>query len=132
VPAGHRWAGRDAVGLAELVTEPLIALDPTLRPRQLLDEALEADGLAAAELVECGNAQVAQALAAAGRGVAIVSDDPRFGLRPLRVDTGRGPLRITLHAAWDPAHHAAPALAAIADRLRAFCRTRYGPAVTPP
>lgn len=132
VPPGHRWARHDSVGLDELAGERLVLLDPSLRPRQILDEALEAGGLAAPEVVECGNAQIAQALAAAGHGIAVVSDDPRFGLHPLRVTSARGPLRITLHAAWDPGHHATDALATIAERLRNFCRDRYGTDVVPP
>ncbi|MEV5753732.1 LysR family transcriptional regulator [Actinoallomurus sp. NPDC052308] len=132
VPTDHRWAGRASVGLDQLLGEPLVVLDRSLRPRQILEEALAADGLPAPDVVECGNAQVAQALAAAGRGVAVVSDDPRFGLHGLRVESAHGPLRITLHAAWDPDHHASDVLARIADRLRAFCGRRYGADVLPP
>lgn len=131
VPGEHRWANRDAVGLTELSGEPLIVVPQALRPRQILDEALEADGLAATEFIECTNAQVAQALAAAGRGIAIVSDDPRFGLHPLPITSAHGPLRLALHAAWDPAHHATGALGQIAERLRDFCADRYGPGVLP-
>jgi len=131
VPAGHRWSQRASIRLDELAAEPLIVLDPTLRPRQILREALAAADLAAPELIECGNAQVAQALAAAGRGVAVVSDDPRFGLHGLTIDAGRGPLRISLHAAWSPSHHAADTLAGLAERLRTFCGERYGAHVLP-
>lgn len=131
LPTGHRWSARAAIRLDELVSEPLIVLDPASRPRQLLQEALAADGLATPDLIECGNPQVAQALAAAGRGVAVVSDDPRFDLHGLHIDTATGPLRITLYAAWSPRHHAADTLAALAARLRTFCGQRYGAAVLP-
>ncbi|GHF63854.1 DNA-binding transcriptional LysR family regulator [Amycolatopsis bartoniae] len=131
VPSGHRWAGRSGVGLAELAGERLVVLDPSFRPRQILQEALTAAGLATPELVECGNAQVAQALAAAGRGVAVVSDDPRFGLHPLRINGRDGPLRLSLFAAWDRGHHAAAALADLAQRLRTFASERYGADVLP-
>lgn len=131
VPDGHPWSGRASVRLDELVHEPLVVLDPSFRPRQILQEALTADGLATPDLVECGNAQVAQALAGAGRGVAVVSDDPRFGLRGLRIEGAGGPLRISLFAAWSPSHHAAESLSAIAHRLRTFCGDRYGAEVLP-
>lgn len=131
VPEGHPWWGRERVTLAELVTERLVVLDPSFRPRQILQEALTAAGRPAPELIECGNAQVAQALAAAGRGVAVVSDDSRFGLHGLRIDTGGVTLRISLFAAWAPAHHAAGSLAAIARRLRTFAGDRYGADVLP-
>ncbi|MDQ0381892.1 LysR family transcriptional regulator [Amycolatopsis thermophila] len=132
VRADHPWAGRDTVDLAELAAQTLVVLDPSFRPRQLLQEALSDQGLAAAAYVECGNPQVAQALAAAGRGIAVVSDDPRFGLHGLRITTAACGPRIRLHAAWDPGHHAGPALAAIAARIRRFCADRYGDDVLPP
>ncbi|HEV7726966.1 MAG: LysR family transcriptional regulator [Modestobacter sp.] len=130
VPRGHRLADRDDVGLAELVREPLVLLADTFRPRQILNEALATDALPSPQVIECSNAQVAQALAAAGRGVAVVSDDPRFDLHGLRVRSSAGHLHITLHAAWDPAHHASGTLASIAERLAAFCADRY-PAAGP-
>ena len=89
-----------------------------------MDEALIEAGLSAPEIVECGNPQVAQALAAAGRGIAVVSDDPRFDLVPLRIRGRHGLLTLTLHAAWDPRHHAAAELERLAVRLRDFCAMR--------
>ena len=130
VRAGHSWAGRPSVPLAELATETVLALTPSFKPRQILDQALAASGLSP-ELVECSNPQVAQALAAAGRGVAVVSDDPRFDLRPLEVVGPGGPLRIELFAAWEAEHHAASALAALAARVGAFCVERYGADIAP-
>jgi DNA-binding transcriptional LysR family regulator len=129
VRADDPWAGRERVAVAELVRRPLILQPPEFRPRVLLDRAADAADLAYEEVVEVANAQVAQALAAAGRGVAVVSDDPRFDLVPLRISTGRGQLRLSLYAAWDPRHHAAPLLARLADRLADFCVARYGPEV---
>lgn len=126
VPPEHPWADRDSIDLDELAEQPLVVLDPTFRPRQLLDQALADQQLALADHIECENAQVAQALAAAGRGIAVVSDDPRFDLHPLRIARRQRPdLSITLHAAWNPDHHAAHALSTMADRLTAFCHTRY-------
>lgn len=126
VPPDHRWAGRSDVELAELATEPLVVLDPSFRPRQLLDEAFTAADLVGASLLECGSPQVAQALAAAGRGVAVVSDDPRFGLAPLPIRLAHGELRIRLFGAWRPDHHAAATLRRVAVRLGGFVAARYG------
>lgn len=125
VPAGHAWSTRTRVTVAELAPQPLVVLDPSFRTRQLLDEALTDERLGGPELLECGNPQVAQALAAAGRGVAVVSDDPRFGLHPLRVHSAAGPLLVRLFAAWDPTHSAAARLAGVAERLRAYVAARY-------
>lgn len=127
VNTAHPLAGAAALSLAELSEHRLFMLDGDSRPRRLLEEAFTAAGLAAPEIVDCSNPQVAQALACAGRGVAVVSDDPRFGLKPLHILTSSGHLTLTLHAAWDPNHHAATQIAAMADRLSEFCRARYAP-----
>lgn len=125
------WSERGHVTLAELVTRDLLLLSSDFHPRRALDQALARAGTAYDSVVEVGTPEVAQALAAAGRGVAVLSDDPRFGLCPLRIAAPDGPVHISLYAAWQPDHHAAPALSALASRLAAFCVERYGAAVAP-
>ena len=131
VRADHQWRDQRSVRLKELATETLLALTPAFKPRQILDRALERARVSAPSVVDCSNPQVAQALAAAGRGVAVVSDDPRFGLHPLEIVGRDGPLRIELFAAWEPNHHAAATLGELASRLREFCVERYGADVAP-
>jgi len=131
VPDDHRWGRRSDVTLSELVTETVLTLTPAFKPRQIIGVAMERAGLSLESVVECSNPQVAQALAAAGRGVAVVSDDPRFGLHPLEIAGTDGPLRIRLYAAWDRNHHAAMTIADFADRVRDFCAQRYGTDVLP-
>lgn len=131
VVAGDPWASRGSLGLEELVSRPLVLMTREFRPRTLLDAAVDDHGLGYGEVLECANAQVAQALAAASRGIAVVSDDPRFDLVPLRIETRSGILQLRLYAAWDPRHHATAALSAMADRLAAFCVERYGPEAAP-
>jgi DNA-binding transcriptional LysR family regulator len=125
------WADRGRIRLDELIGRTLVLLTPDFRPRVLLDAAVDAAGLAYGEVLECTDAQVAQALTAAARGVAVVSDDPRFDLVPLTIAAGGGTLRIRLYAAWDSRHHAADVIAGLADRLAAFCVDRYGAEVAP-
>jgi DNA-binding transcriptional LysR family regulator len=125
------WAGRGAVDVTDLATRRLVLLTPDFRPRALLDAAMDEAGVGYGDTIEVANAQVAQAVAAAGRGVAVVSDDPRFDLVPLEIRGPSAPVRIRLYAAWDPRHHAAATLADLADRLSAFCTDRYGPGVAP-
>ncbi|MDQ2757656.1 MAG: LysR family transcriptional regulator [Actinomycetota bacterium] len=125
------WAGRAEVTLAELVTRDLLLLSSDFHPRRALDQALSRTGTAYGTVVEVGTPEVAQALAAAGRGVAVLSDDPRFGLRPLRITAPDDPVHISLYAAWQPDHHAAATLSALAQRLAGFCVERYGPEVAP-
>ena len=131
VRADHRWHDRGSVRLKELADETLLVLTPGFKPRQILDHALERAAVSPGAVVDCSNPQVAQALAAAGRGAAVVSDDPRFGLHPLEIVGRDGPLRIELFAAWDPGHHAAATLDELASRLREFCVERYGADVAP-
>jgi DNA-binding transcriptional LysR family regulator len=126
VRADDPWAGLSRVSVSDLSLRQLVLLTPDLRPRALLDGAFDAADLSYDSAIEVTNAQVAQAVAAAGRGVAVVSDDSRFGLVPLHIDGLAGPVQIRLYAAWDPRHHAASALAALADRLATFCADRYG------
>lgn len=125
VRGDDQWAGRADVTLAELAERSLVLLDPGFRARQLLDEAFEAAHLPLADHSECGNPQVAQALSAAGRGVAVVSDDPRFDLHGLRIVARGRPLTLRLTAAWRPDHHASATLADLAGRLAAFTTQRY-------
>lgn len=131
VRADHSWQDRKSVRLMDLVDETLLVLTPAFKPRQILDVAIARAGLSAPRLVDCSNPQVAQALAAAGRGVAVLTDDPRFDLHPLEIIGRDGPLRIELFAAWDPGHHATATLSELASRLGRFCIERYGVEVAP-
>ncbi|AXT86325.1 LysR family transcriptional regulator [Aeromicrobium sp. A1-2] len=131
VPADHPWHLRVSVPLAELAEQTVLALTATFNPRQILDRAFAQADLLPERLVACSNPQVAQALAAAGRGVAVVSDDPRFGLHPLEIVAPGGPLRVELFAAWDRSHHAAATLEELSTRLGLFCIERYGREVAP-
>jgi DNA-binding transcriptional LysR family regulator len=131
VPAAHPWAGRAAVDLTELVTQPLLLLTAEHGTRRLLDHAVLRAGVRYHVSFETAGPQIAQALAAAGHGVAVVSDDPRYGLHALGIEGEDGPMRIALHAAWDPSHYAAPVIARLARRLRDFCVARYGVGAAP-
>lgn len=125
VPPDHDLASKGSVRLQDLAAEDLLVLPPEQHARRAIDGALRDAGIAPRSQTEFGTPEVAQALAAAGRGVAIVSDDPRFGLVPLAITRKGGSVMIRLFAAWVPDHHAAPALSDLAHRLSAFCEERY-------
>ncbi|WP_300342584.1 LysR family transcriptional regulator [Nesterenkonia sp.] len=130
VPRRHRWAGREAVSLEELAEETLILPTMQFKARRVLEAALAqaqtaGKTLGPAATVETRHSQVAQALAAAGRGAAVLTDDPRYDLHGLRILSAGQPLEIQLWAGWRAGHHAAATLEAMAQRLREFCRTRY-------
>lgn len=127
VPPGHRWAGRQQVELAELVGETLILPTMRFKARRVFDSALEHAQLGPVTTLETRHSQVAQALAAAGRGVAVLTDDVRYGLHPLQIHHRGQPLQIDLYAGWRAGHHAHQALEQLAQRLRDFCLSRYPP-----
>lgn len=125
VRAEHAWAGRKEVRLEDLVEEKLLVLEPQQHSRIALERALARSDLPLGPVVEFRTAEVAQAVAAAGRGVAVVSDDPRYGLAPVPVTGPAGPVSIRLRAAWSRDNHAAETIRDLAVRLRTFSRERY-------
>ncbi|MEQ6900341.1 LysR family transcriptional regulator [Nocardioides sp. YIM 152588] len=127
VPADDPWVGRRSVRLEELLERPLIGLPPAFTSRESLERAVAAAGTSYSTLVEAANGTIAQALAASGRGVAVVSDDARFDLVPLGIDVGGRRLAIRLVVAWDGSSVAAPTLEALAGRVNAWVARRYSP-----
>ncbi|MEO7352629.1 MAG: LysR substrate-binding domain-containing protein, partial [Marmoricola sp.] len=119
------WAGRESVSLRELVERRLLVLGHEQHARVALDHALAGEGLSLASVIEFGTPEVVQAVAAAGRGVAVVSDDPRFDLVPVALGNSANRVVINLHAAWIPGHHAAETVRGLTRRLQVFCRERY-------
>ncbi|MET8567524.1 LysR family transcriptional regulator [Streptomyces sp. NPDC004783] len=126
VPAAHPWGGHTAVPLAELITEPLILMPRSHVARLVVDEAVSREGLTPASVVESGSSAFAQALAARGRGVCLVTDDPRFGLRELIVRAPEGPLTVPLYAGWDASHYARSAIHTLVDGLKEHLVHRLG------
>jgi len=118
----HRWARRRRVRIRELVTEPLVVLSHSHGTRRLFDAAVAVSRACTPPSLPrptCPRSR--RRSRAAGRGVAIVTDDGRYGLHGLRVVTSDGPLRIPLQAGWDPTHYAAArieGLGACPRRLR--------------
>ncbi|WP_175637475.1 hypothetical protein [Sinomonas mesophila] len=65
---------------------------------------------------------MAQALAAAGRGLAVVAEPPQFGLERSPLLAGGSPVTIDDWAAWDPDHYAAPEIQRLAQELGAWVK----------
>lgn len=104
--ADHPLADRTTVHLTELLLEQIIVMDRGHATRRLFDDAVVKAGLGYSPAYETRSTDLAQALAAAGRGIAVLSDDPRFGLHPVSILASDDPLAVTLYAAWDAAHYA--------------------------
>jgi len=126
VPAGHRWHNDQVVTVGELVKEPLAVLTRHHGTRRLLDQALADAGTTYDVKLECESPQMAQALAAIGTAIAVVSDDARFGLHGLLIEGPSGILRIPLHAEWHRDHFATEVIRGLMRRLTDFCEERYG------
>lgn len=125
VPPGHRWHGRDRISLAELVEEPLVLVTAEHGTRRVFDQAVAAAGLKYHAVGEADLSAVAQTLAVGGAGVAIVSDDARYGLHSMTIEVSGETLSIPIVAAWEASHFAAPMIEAWARRLAEFTAIRY-------
>lgn len=104
----HALYGSDTVRIEELIEFPLILIDRTNPARTVFDDALAEAGLQPTRTTELNSSYMAQAHAASGRGAAIVTNAPSFGLHPVRVMLGRSQVRVRLVAGWDRGHYAAP------------------------
>lgn len=125
VPVTHPWATRTRIDLGELAGPPLI-LTPSSGSSQVLVLALERALLPYAVSERVPIPRVALALAAAGRGIAVLSDDPAFGLHALMITSeDAGPLTVSLFASWDPSHYGVPVMQRFAEDLRAFCAIHW-------
>jgi DNA-binding transcriptional LysR family regulator len=125
VPPSHRWFGRQQIALEELVAEPLMMVSPKYGTRRVFDQAVAAAGLKYHAVGEADLSAVAQTIAAGGVGVAIVSDDARYGLHSMTIDVDGATLSIPIVAAWEATHFAAPMIEDWARRLEAYTAARY-------
>jgi DNA-binding transcriptional LysR family regulator len=125
VPSWHPFAGRSSVAIADLVQEPLIVMSRAHGVRQMLDSAAARAGLAFTASVETTSPVLAQALAAAGRGICVLSDDPHYDLVALPISAAGGELIITLFGVWDEMHYASGHIAACLEELSAFNAELY-------
>lgn len=130
VHPAHWLAARDDVHLTELLAEPIIVMGRHNGTRRLLDEAVTTAGLSYSPAHEVDSTMVGQALAAAGRGVAVLSDDPRFDLSVSTISTDVGRLEVTLYGAWDPAHYARADIARTVLAISRFYEPQTGSPVS--
>ncbi|MGH3002914.1 MAG: LysR family transcriptional regulator [Gaiellaceae bacterium] len=121
VPATDPWAELEEVNLDALFGRPLILLDESFGTRRAFDVAIGALRGSYRLAAEVTLPAVGQALAAAGSGVAIVTDDPAYGLRALAIRSSGGQLRIQLRAAWSTTSYAVDAIREFAEALRRWC-----------
>ncbi|MGD1011097.1 MAG: LysR family transcriptional regulator [Acidimicrobiales bacterium] len=130
VAKAHPWFQRRSVRLEELSGPPLIVI-PGSSSFRILVPALERTGLGFRIAFEVSVPKIAQALAGAGHGVAILSDDPCFGLRPLDIEGPEGILSVPLFAGWDATHYARDTIEQFVDDLAGYCEANWPSPPTP-
>ncbi|EAR25782.1 transcriptional regulator, LysR family protein [marine actinobacterium PHSC20C1] len=119
-------ASLTSISLAELVKWPLIVMSNDQGVRRMFDDAITRAGLSYQPAFETASTHVAQALAAAGKGVCILSDDSRYGLHSMPIDAEAGQMKITLYGAWDPLHFSQSSIHSTMDGFADFIEELYG------
>lgn len=80
VPAGHRFAGRDGIGLAEAAEEEFVSFEPGYGLRQIADDLCASAGFAPRIAFEGEEVDTVRGLVGAGLGVALLpATAPRRG-----------------------------------------------------
>ncbi|MGO2110062.1 MAG: LysR family transcriptional regulator [Pseudoclavibacter sp.] len=125
MPAEHPLASSVSIPISQLIEHPLIMMSRAHGVRQMFDAAAARAGLAFSPTLETQSPSTAQALAAAGRGVCILSDDSRFDLAAVPIAAPEGELVITLYGVWDAMHYASPQIEACLDELGDFIAELY-------
>lgn len=110
VPTEHPLAARDHISVEELVQHPLAVMHRGHRAREALDVALAEAGLSVPIMLETSVPALAQGVAKGQRGIAVLSDDPLFGLQTVPITSSGHDLTITLYGVWDPGHYAATSI----------------------
>lgn len=113
-----------AIELSALEGVPLILAATGSAIRHVVDDAVAEGEVTLDIALEVSSSNVAQALAAAGRGAAIAVEPPTYGLEMRRLQHQGVPLSIVDWAAWDPEHYGAPEIAALADQMAAWAAER--------
>lgn len=117
VPSGHRLYGAGAVEITRLVEEQLILLTPANAVRTTFDLAVTRAGLAYEEPYVVGFPMIAQAAAASGRGIAVLTDHVVFGLDAVPITVDGVPLSVPIIAGWSPTHPATETIEHVLDVL---------------
>ncbi|MFD2468248.1 LysR family transcriptional regulator [Amycolatopsis silviterrae] len=102
VPPGHELARLPEIKVEDLVRHPLVLLTPNSAARRLLDQEVARTGCQLADPLVVRQPAIAAALAVAGRGIAVLTDDPGPDVLAIPIRGEAEPLRVPLYAGWDP------------------------------
>jgi len=125
---GHRLASRRGLTIGDLAHEPLLVLAPGFQTRQLFDEACEGREAGLHVVLESQSPQSLIALAAAGRGIAIVPSVVPLARARVTivglVHRGR-PLGSWGRVIWHPQRYLPPYGEAFVDTLVQYTKRSY-------
>ncbi|MFJ2567274.1 LysR family transcriptional regulator [Streptomyces sp. NPDC094154] len=121
-PESTRYVHGSTVELAELAGEKLLIPGGGSAIQQAIGDAESEQNFTLHYERTVSSSTIAQALAAAGRGCAIVVEPPRFGLHGSYIQVKGRPLTIPLYAAWETGHYAAQEISVVADQLGDWMR----------
>jgi len=93
--------------------------------RTMFDDAVSTERLTYTTGFEVRSARIGQALAAAGKGICVLSDDPSFGVHAMPITHRGKDLVFTLFGVWNPLHFAAPAIRECLQNLSRFTSELY-------
>lgn len=124
VPKDHPLTANEQILVKDLTDETLIVRDGSHRIRVITDRAFASDSQKYSTLLECVVPRHAQALAAAGSGIAILTDAPAFGLQAVPVHTSEGPVEVPIYAVWRPNHYAKATITSLIKSIANYYKTR--------
>lgn len=127
MPPGHPLSSLGSIPLERLLQEPLIVMSSGHGVRGMFDEAVTRAGLSYTPAIETDSSSLALALAAAGRGICILSDDSRYGLLTAPIRASGHDLAITLYGVWDDRHFAGAGIQRWLHELGGFVSELYPP-----
>lgn len=116
------FAGRESVDICELEDVDLIVVRRGSSIRSILDAAAERRDLTLEYTHQVSSSTIAQAMAAGGRGCAVVVAPARFDLVAVPLTDADQRLLITDWAAWDPQHYAAAEIEQLLDEIARWLR----------
>lgn len=123
-PAAHPLAGRRTVELRDVTKEPFFMPGAGSAVERIVTQAAGSAGITLELGTLTSNGTLAQARSAAGNGVALVVENPFFGLEPIPLRHEGAPLIVRFYAAWERSHYASDELAQLASELGVFMQRR--------
>lgn len=81
IPAGHAWAGRPSVDMAELQNVPMVLREKGSATRRRFEDALDVAGVTPRIVLEIGSREAVREAVAANLGLGVIQE-PEFGHDP--------------------------------------------------